>query len=256
MKAKPVYKTWIRTNKIIIFLAISICLIIIALCPVNIYLRVLSGFSALPFLYITFIVSCTYYQFAPFGKDLQSKIHDLIIDKLNCNETGKLLDIGAGSASLIIKAAKAFPEASLVGIDYWGDNWEYSKSLCEMNAEIEAVSDRIEFVKASASKLPFSDNEFDALISCLTFHEVKDEQDKVKVLKEAFRVLKPGGAFVFMDLFMNSKIYGDYKSFQHEIKKLGISEFAAVKLDALVKLPRILQNKKSLGNAVLLIGRK
>ena len=73
---------------------------------------------------------------------------------------------------------------SLVGIDYWGDDWEYSKDICEKNAEYEGVSDRISFIKASASKLPFDDNEFDVVVSCLTFHEVKDENDKIKVFKE------------------------------------------------------------------------
>jgi ubiquinone/menaquinone biosynthesis C-methylase UbiE len=213
---------------------------------------------ALPFLYIFFIISYIYYQFAPFGNDFQSRIHDLIVERLkqNWHGVGKLLEIGTGSASLIIKAAKAFPRSTLVGIDYWGNSWGYSKSLCEMNAKIEAVSTRTTFIKASASKLPFADHTFNAIVSCLTFHEVKDESNKLKVLQEAFRVLSPGGVFVFMDLFMDNHIYGNYSNFLNEVKKLGLSELKAVKLDTLIKLPRVLQSTKALGNAVLLIGEK
>jgi len=256
MKEKPVYKTWLRTNKIVVFFAVGIIFFIIALCPINIYLRILAGLSVMPFAYIDYILLYTYYQFAPFGKNFQSAIHDLIVAKVNWNGNGKLLDIGTGSASLIIKAAKAFPEAALTGIDYWGNNWEYSKNLCETNAKIEAVSNRIEFIKASASQLPFPDCEFDALISCLTFHEVKDEKNKTTVLNEAYRVLKPGGVFVFLDLFMDTEIFGDYNTFLNEARSLCTSGFEAVELDTLLKLPGILKNKKSLGNAVLLIGKK
>ncbi|MFP3471195.1 class I SAM-dependent methyltransferase, partial [Micrococcus sp. SIMBA_144] len=100
------------------------------------------------------------YQVAGFGGNYQSKIHDVIVSKVE-NRGENILDIGTGSGSLIIKLAKKFPDSSLTGIDYWGENWEYSKAQSEVNAEIEGVSDRIQFLKASASKLPFHDGEFD-----------------------------------------------------------------------------------------------
>ncbi|MCO7125425.1 class I SAM-dependent methyltransferase [Sporolactobacillus shoreicorticis] len=256
MSSKPVYKTWIRKRLLIIFLVISVCLLAVAFTPINMYLRIFSGLLALPFCYITFIVSRTSYQFSPIGNNFQSMIHDLIIDQLKWDGDGKLLDIGTGSGSLIIKGAKAFPKGQFVGIDYWGSNWEYSQKLCERNAEIEGVSDRVSFIKASASKLPFLDNTFHAMVSCLTFHEVKDEKNKIKLLKEAFRVLDSDGVFVLMDLFMDNKTYGNYSDFLPEVKKFGVSELEAIQLSDLIKLPHVLRSKKSLGNAVLLIGRK
>lgn len=62
----------------------------------------------------------------------------------------------------------------------------------------------MKFIQGSASKLPFADGEFDIVISCLTFREVRDERDKARLLNEALRVLKNGGEFVFMDFFMTS----------------------------------------------------
>ncbi len=256
LKIKAKYQTWIRIYKLLIFCVISLILLLVTLLPVNLYLRVLSGILALPFIYIAFILSYSVYQFAAFGGNYQSKIHDLIVAKVNWDGKGKILDIGTGSGSLIIKLAKTFPKSFLTGIDYWGGNWEYSKAQCQQNAEIEGVSDRIDFLKASAAELPFNDDEFDIIVSCLTFHEVKDTENKTEVIKEALRVLKPGGEFVFLDLFMGEKIFGDEKELLNVLKKHGVSELNGYKLAKEMKLPKLLLNKKVLGNAMILSGRK
>lgn len=256
MNKKAKYQTWIRMNKLLIFLLSSFLLLLLTLLPVNLYLRIFSGLLALPFIYITFILSYSYYQFASFGGNYQSNIHHIIVASLNWGGEGKLLDIGTGSGSLIIKLAKAFPKSSFTGIDYWGKDWEYSKELCRKNAEIEGVSDRIEFLKASAAKLPFKDDEFDTIVSCLTFHEVKDERNKIEVIKEALRVVKPNGEFVFLDLFMDERTFGEEKELLHVIKKHGISEVKSYTLASVINLPKLLLNKKVLGNAMILIGRK
>ena len=148
------------------------------------------------------------------------------------------------------------PKTSLVGIDYWGEDWEYSKQICETNAECEGVLDRIDFIKSSASKLPFDEHKFDVVVSCLTFHEVKDESDKIKVLKEALRVLDNNGEFVFLDLFLDEKIFGKNDEFFKAIDSLGVSEIKVEKLENIIELPSILLHKKVLGNAVVISGRK
>ncbi|MEN2258789.1 class I SAM-dependent methyltransferase [Paraclostridium benzoelyticum] len=110
--------------------------------------------------------------------------------------------------------------------------------MCETNAKYEGVADRIKFIQASASDLPFREKEFDIVVSCLTFHEVKDEADK-KVLKEALRVLKKDGEFVFLDLFLDEKIFGENDEFFNRIRSLGISEIKVEKLENIIKLPPI-----------------
>ncbi|MEW4071618.1 MULTISPECIES: class I SAM-dependent methyltransferase [Bacillus] len=256
MRKKAKYQTWIRMKKLIIFLISSIVLLLITLLPITLYLRVLSGLIAVPFIYITFILSYSTYQFAAFGGYYQSRIHDLMVKKANWNGQGKILDIGTGSGSLIIKLAIAFPESFLTGIDYWGENWEYSREQCQQNAEIEGVSDKIDFIKASAANLPLQDDEFDIVVSCLTFHEVKDTRNKTEVIQEAFRVLKPGGEFIFLDLFMDEKIFGNTEELLNDLKKLDISKLNSYKLAEEMKLPKLLLNKKVLGNAMILSGRK
>lgn len=256
MKSYPKYQTWIRIHKLFIFLGISLILLLVTLLPVNSYLRVLSGILSLPFIYIAFILSYSVYQFAAFGGNYQSKIHDVMVAQLNGVDEEKVLDIGTGSGSLIIKLAKKFPESSLTGIDYWGGNWEYSKTQCQLNAEIEGVHDRVQFTKASAAELPLHDGEFDIIVSCLTFHEVKDRKNKIEVMTEALRVLKPGGQFVFLDLFKDEKIFGDEEELLKALKEHGISELNRCSLSEVIQLPKLLLNKKVLGNAMMLSGRK
>lgn len=256
MNKKPVYKTWIRVKKIIIFSVISLILIAITLLPVNLFIRMVSGILSLPFLYISFMIIYSYYQFSEFGGNVQSKVHNLIVDRIKIRENRKVLDIGTGSAALIINIAKQLIDSSFIGIDYWGEDWEYSKNICEENAKCEGLDNRIKFIKASASKLPFNDNEFEVVVSCLTFHEVKDESDKIKVIKEALRVLKKDGEFIFLDLFLDEKIFGKSNKFYNEINSIGLSEIKVEKIKDVIDLPSILLNKKVLGNAVIISGRK
>ncbi len=90
-------------------------------------------------------------------------------------------------------------------MDYWGAEWDYSKALCENNARLEGVTDRIRFQKGNAANLDFADASFDVEISNFVFHEVRSQPDKLALIREALRVLKPGGVFVFEDIFLCQK---------------------------------------------------
>jgi len=170
-------------------------------------------------------------MFSQEGGDIQSKIHELILNHLNWNGNREIIDIGCGNAPLIIKAAKRYPNAFVTGIDYWGGMWEYSINMCMENAKIEGVADRITFQKASASDLPFIDSYFGAAISNLVFHEVNDTKDKRDVTKEALRVVKKGGVFSFQDPFHEKRIYGDMEDLLETIRSWGIErvEFSSTK---------------------------
>ncbi len=200
-------------------------------------------FLVLSFLYIPtiilailFFVLCFYLvysrdKFSSQGGDMQSQIRGMVLDHLNWDGNGKMIDIGCGNGPLTIKAAKKYPNANLTGIDYWEGMWEYSLDECNRNAKIEGVYDRTNFQKATASDLPFDDGHFDAAISNLVFHEVNDTKDKRDVIKEALRVVKKGGAFSFQDLFHEKRIYGDVDDLLETIRSWGIAnvEFKSTK---------------------------
>lgn len=211
---------------------------------------------ALIFLMITMYTSYARAQFAPEGGDIQAKIQELVLDEMNWDGNGKLLDIGCGNAPLTIKALKKYPNAHATGIDYWGGMWEFSKAVCEKNAEIEGVKDRTTFLKASASDLPFEDESFNAAMSNLVFHEVKDCTDKKMVIKEALRVVKKGGVFSFQDLFEEKKIYGDIDDLLDTIMEWGVEEVNFIHTSDCEFIPKSLKLPFMVGTIGLIHGRK
>ena len=160
-----------------------------------------------------------------FGKgNMMAGVHEQLVEHLDWNGEGRLLDIGCGAAALTVRCAKAFPKAQITAMDYWGAEWNYAKEQCEKNAQIEGVADRTSFQKGDAAKLDFPDESFDAAVSNFVFHEVRTAKDKRDVVREALRIVKKGGVFSFQDMFSQKALYGDMEQFVRELKAEGISE--------------------------------
>lgn len=247
---KPYYGNWVSKRLVLMPILIGLALLVIALL-----------FPLLVLLAIVFLLIAAYFayarrMFSARGGNVQNKIYDLVLANLAWNGQGKLLDIGCGSAALTIKLAKKYPNARLTGVDFWGHNWSYSKKICEKNAAAEGVSDRITFQKASALKLPFEDETFDAVVSNLTFHEVRDAKDKKELIREALRVLKKGGKFTFQDLFLVKKAYGTPEELVKAIKSWGISEVKFVDTHKESFIPRALRMPFMVGPIGIITGKK
>jgi SAM-dependent methyltransferase len=249
----PKYATWIRNKNILIFWLVTISIIILSVIAsiINIYFILISLLS-LPFLYISIIITLSSYRFSENGGGYQNKIHLLIIEATQ--RKGPVLDIGCGSGNLIIKISKNNNEEN-IGIDYWGENWEYSKQQCIKNADIEKVKS-ITFIKASASKLPFENNTIANVVSCLTFHEVQDVSDKTEGVKEALRVLIEEGTFTFFDLFDDKKYYPLYEKIHEVISESNCIIVEEKKLSEKMRLPFPLNNKNVLKYGVLIVGKR
>jgi ubiquinone/menaquinone biosynthesis C-methylase UbiE len=196
------------------------------------------------------------YLFSPKGKNMPAQIYDLLLAHFDWNGEGQVVDIGCGNGALSIRLAKKYPGATVLGVDYWGGNWEYSKSICEKNAQIEAVSDRVSFQKASASQLPFPDGRFEAAVSNLTFHEVADTRDKREVLREALRVLKPGCKFAFQDLFLLEREFGKIDDLIQCIQSWGIHKVEFVETRRAAFVSPALKLPFMVGTMGLLFGEK
>jgi ubiquinone/menaquinone biosynthesis C-methylase UbiE len=166
------------------------------------------------------------------------------------------LDIGCGNGALTIKFAQKCPRARVVGIDYWGKRWEYSKDACERNAKIEGVSERVTFKKASATSLPFCDGYFDAVVSNFVFHEVSDAKDKRELIREALRVVRKGGAFAFQDEFLIKQFWGDPDDLVAVVRGWGTNKVEFVRTRDADFIPRALRIPFILGAIAIIAGNK
>jgi len=246
----PAYRTWIRTARLRAFAGLTL------LCLAGCVFALVSPWFLvfLPALvlvgYITVVLALTVYRLGPRGGDFQRRIHLLVATTLSAPPAGRALDIGCGSGSLAVKLAQAHDGLRVTGVDSWAHDWEYSAAECARNARLEGVADRITFEQQSGSDLSFPDGSFDAVVSCMTFHEIKENPDKLTGVAEALRVLRPGGAFVFLDLFGDPAFYPDPADLQN------LCGCTPKPLADLMELPFPLRHPKVLGHAMLVAGAK
>jgi ubiquinone/menaquinone biosynthesis C-methylase UbiE len=219
--ARPDYGNWISWKVLsVIGLAAAV---LSALSLLFIYLLI----GAIIVLVVFALAAYERYLLWPRGGDAQGKLWDLLVEHLDWDGNGRAIDIGCGSGPVAIRLAKKYPSAEVVGLDYWGRQWEYSKEKCERNARIEKVETRVSFQKGDAAKLPFEDGYFDAAVSNLAFHEVGGIKDKREVLKEALRVVKKGGRFAFQDLFTVKRFYdGEPDELLEAVRSWGVEKVA------------------------------
>jgi SAM-dependent methyltransferase len=208
---------------------------------------------AAAFGWIFVVVGLAQRRFSDRGGQYQQRIHALIADRA---AGGRILDIGCGNGHLAISLAKQAGERHVTGLDFWGSAWEYSKETCERNAAIEGVGERTTFVRGSASALPFENGDFEGVVSCLTFHEVRDLEDKTAALAEALRVLRPGGRFVFLDLFSDPGAYPRQELIGERLVAAGAVDVRDSALSTLIPLPFPLNGKKVLKWARVIEGTK
>jgi len=250
VEGKTNYGNWV--SKRLVYFPAGIGLLFFGFSLVNPLLII---FSIL-FLSIASYFAYARYLFSPIGGNVQRRIQELVLTNLEWNGRGKALDIGCGNGSLSILLAHKYTAARITGIDFWGKGWEYSKSACEKNAEIEGVAARIVFQKASARELPFKDQYFDAAVSNLVFHEVHDSKDKRDLIREGLRVVKKGGKFAFQDLFLEKAFYGEIENLLTEIRSWGIAKVEFIKTNDSDFIPTALKLPFMVGTIGLLCGEK
>jgi arsenite methyltransferase len=131
-----------------------------------------------------------------------------ILDELDPRGDEHVLDIGCGRGAVLMLAAERVPNGRAVGADIWlsRDQSGNSRASTERNALLEGVSDRVELVHADARALPFDPETFDIAVSNLVFHNIAGDDGRDRALREAVRVLRPGGQLRIADFLADRYI--------------------------------------------------
>ena len=193
-------------------------------------------------------------QYAFGGGGMMERAHRVVLEHLDYDGRGRLLEVGCGSGALSIRAALTWPEAEVTGVDYWAAVYNYSQAICERNAESEGVGSRCKFVHGDANRLEFPDGSFDAVVSNYVYHNIAGA-DRRALLLETLRVLKKGGVFALND-DMKPRLYGDMEAFAQELRDQGYEEVRLIDTASEAFGSRRRAVKLMLGGSRMLAGRK
>jgi ubiquinone/menaquinone biosynthesis C-methylase UbiE len=115
-----------------------------------------------------------------------------LVEQAGIKKGYRLLDIGCGTATLTILIKKIHPEADVTGLD--GD----PEILQIARKKVTKAGLDIKLDPGMSFELPYPDSSFDRVVSSLVFHHLTRE-NKVRTIKEIFRVLSPGGELHLAD---------------------------------------------------------
>ncbi len=122
-----------------------------------------------------------------------SRLNEIMLENSGIGSDSHVLDLGCGNGNTSLWLSRA-TGARVTGIDLSGVRIDNAN---ESLSGAPDLAGKVAFHKASATDLPFEDGAFTHVWSQATIYHVPD---KVTMLSEAYRVLKPGGFMVFDDL--------------------------------------------------------
>jgi MPBQ/MSBQ methyltransferase len=131
----------------------------------------------------------------------QFRLASEAIEQLEVQAGDEVIDIacGRGGASYIMKCST--PAARVTGVDLLAENIRLAKDLFPR-------LDGLDFVEGDAQALPLADRSVSRALCCeAAFHF----PDKARFIREAARVLKPGGRLVVVDFVWTSAACREYR---------------------------------------------
>jgi len=170
-----------------------------------------------------------------------------LIDMMNIQISDVIIDVGSGTGDLIKLILKKNLINNIYSVDLNKEMLKYGKKRFK--------NKRIKFIKANAENLPFENDYFDKYIVSFCLRNVTNIK---KALKEAYRIIKPGGIFYCLEFSLPESNLTNliYKSYKKNIipwigKKIAKNEqaykYLEESIDSFPDQEELLNNIKKIG---------
>jgi SAM-dependent methyltransferase len=132
------------------------------------------------------------------------------LEALGLGGQARVVDLGCGRGAVLMAAAQRLDGGRALGVDLWRDIDQYGnrEATARANAERARVSDRVDLMTADMRALPLPDGCADVVLSSAALHSIPALEDRHLAVREAYRVLAPGGRLRIAD-FRNAHYYAE-----------------------------------------------
>ncbi len=142
----------------------------------------------------------------------------MVLDRLplSADSTATLVDIGTGSGTLALAALRRWPRVRVIGVD----PARRLLDMAEADAAAAGLADRLELRVGEADALPLTSASVDAAVSSFVLQLVPD---RAAAVREALRVLRPGGHFACLTWRIDDDPFEPEDVFDDALDALGIT---------------------------------
>ncbi len=122
----------------------------------------------------------------------EATIKQVLVAQMHVMAGQRVLDLGCGTGTLMLRIKATQPGAQMVGTD--GD----PNVLAIARDKAAAAGVELQFDEGMVFALPYPDDSFDRVVTSLVLHHLT-RRNKDRALQEAYRVLRPGGELHIAD---------------------------------------------------------